>query len=131
VILNFTGITLATQSFVHALISDALRTSGEAALEKLKYHGCSANVRGIIETVVQYSSKLLTKTTLLQQRKKRLAFCRLDRGLVSDTVRQALALDALQSKCRPFPIGNETVCVAESVFVENSGCKCCSRRQNV
>lgn len=55
VTLNFTGITLATQSFVHALISDALRTSGEAALEKLKYHGCSANVRGIIETVVQYS----------------------------------------------------------------------------
>jgi hypothetical protein len=55
VTLDFTGITLATQSFVHALISDILRSGGEAVLEKVEFHGCAPGVRGIVETVVQYS----------------------------------------------------------------------------
>jgi hypothetical protein len=55
VVLDFAGISLATQSFVHALISDLLRTGGERILDKLEFHGCVPSVRGIIETVVQYS----------------------------------------------------------------------------
>jgi hypothetical protein len=55
IVLDFTGVSLATQSFVHALISDVLRSQGEGALKKIEFKGCVAGVRGIIETVVQYS----------------------------------------------------------------------------
>lgn len=55
VTLDFTGVTLVTQSFVHTLISDVLRSSGEAALKHLVFKGCTNGVRGIVETVVQYS----------------------------------------------------------------------------
>jgi hypothetical protein len=55
VTLDFTGVRLATQSFVHALISDVLRRRGEDALKVLTFKGCSKEVKGIIGTVVQYS----------------------------------------------------------------------------
>lgn len=59
VVLDFSGVTLTTQSFVHALISDILRSNGEHILEKIDFKDCSAGVRGIIETVVQYSLETL------------------------------------------------------------------------
>jgi hypothetical protein len=55
IILDFDGITLTTQSFVHALISDLLRSEGEGALDKIEFKNCVAGVKGIVETVVQYS----------------------------------------------------------------------------
>ena len=55
VVLNFKGVDLTTQSFIHALISNALRQRGERALELLELKKCSKLVRGIVETVVQYS----------------------------------------------------------------------------
>jgi hypothetical protein len=55
VVLDFSGITLATQSFIHALISGPLRSEREAFLDKVEFRGCDAAVKGIIETVVQYS----------------------------------------------------------------------------
>jgi STAS-like domain of unknown function (DUF4325) len=55
IIIDFTGVTLATQSFVHALISDVLRSEGEEVLTKMEFKGCEPGVKGIIETVVQYS----------------------------------------------------------------------------
>jgi uncharacterized protein DUF4325 len=55
IILDFTGVTLTTQSFVHALISDILRSEGEKILDKIEFRGCVAGVKGIVETVVQYS----------------------------------------------------------------------------
>jgi uncharacterized protein DUF4325 len=55
VILNVADVTLVTQSFIHALISDILRTNGEAALDYLDFRSCADVVRGIVETVVQYS----------------------------------------------------------------------------
>lgn len=55
VVLDFTGVRLTTQSFVHALISQALREYGEDVLQELEFKGCSKLVRGIVETVVQYS----------------------------------------------------------------------------
>lgn len=54
-VVDFEGVTLVTQSFVHALISDVLRNGGEDALDRLEFKNCSAVVRGIISTVVQYS----------------------------------------------------------------------------
>jgi hypothetical protein len=55
VVIDFDGVTLATQSFVHALISDMLRTQGEKALSSVEFKRCQRGVRGIVETVVQYS----------------------------------------------------------------------------
>jgi len=55
VTLDFTGVRLATQSFIHALISDVLRRGGEAVLQRIVFKGCTKEVKGIIGTVVQYS----------------------------------------------------------------------------
>jgi hypothetical protein len=55
VILDFDGVTLVTQSFIHALISDVLRVNGEEALDWLEFVNCAEVVKGIISTVVQYS----------------------------------------------------------------------------
>jgi hypothetical protein len=52
--LDFTGVTLTTQSFIHALISEALRIHGEKALSQMSFKGCVPAVRDIVETVVQY-----------------------------------------------------------------------------
>lgn len=52
--IDFTGVTLTTQSFIHALISEGLRQNPDTALQLLSFKGCSDSVRGIIETVVQY-----------------------------------------------------------------------------
>lgn len=52
--LDFNGVSLTTQSFVHALISEALRQNGEHALDLMEFSGCNDAIRGIIETVVQY-----------------------------------------------------------------------------
>jgi hypothetical protein len=55
VVLDFGGVRVATQSFVHALISDVLRSEGEAVLDRITFKDCSKAVRGIVETVVQYT----------------------------------------------------------------------------
>lgn len=52
--IDFTGVTLTTQSFIHALISEGLRQNPDTALQLLTFKGCTDSVRGIIETVVQY-----------------------------------------------------------------------------
>lgn len=52
--LDFSGVTLTTQSFIHALISEALRIHGEQALAHMSFKGCEPAVRDIVETVVQY-----------------------------------------------------------------------------
>lgn len=59
VVVDFSGIGLATQSFVHALISDVLRSEGRSALDRMVFKGCAKSVKGIIETVVQYSLESL------------------------------------------------------------------------
>jgi hypothetical protein len=52
--IDFSGITLATQSFIHALISEAIRVEGEEVLNKLSFKNCGMAPKGIIQTVVQY-----------------------------------------------------------------------------
>jgi hypothetical protein len=58
--LDFEGVTLVTQSFVHALISDVLRTNGEDTLNYVEFRNCVEVVRGIVSTVVQYSLETIT-----------------------------------------------------------------------
>lgn len=52
--LNFRGVTLTTQSFIHALISEALRLHGEEVLGRISFKGCVPAVKDIVKTVVQY-----------------------------------------------------------------------------
>ena len=55
VVLDFAGVTYATQSFVHTLIGEALQRHGEEALNKLEFRNCSGPLRSVIELVVDYS----------------------------------------------------------------------------
>jgi hypothetical protein len=52
--LDFRGVTLTTQSFIHALISEALRVHGEQVLGRIRFKGCVPAVKDIVKTVVQY-----------------------------------------------------------------------------
>ena len=55
VILDFAEVQYATQSFIHALISEALKKHGEEALENIEFKNCSPALQSIIEWVVDYS----------------------------------------------------------------------------
>ena len=55
VVLNFEGVNSATQSFVHALVGEALQRYGEDVLERIEFRNCSRAVRSVIELVVDYS----------------------------------------------------------------------------
>lgn len=54
VILNFENVTSATQSFIHALVSQTLRDFGVDILDKLQFRNCNDKVQTIIEIVVEY-----------------------------------------------------------------------------
>lgn len=54
VMLDFAGIDSATQSFVHALISDVIRKFGADVLDKLGFKSCNETVKKIINIVTSY-----------------------------------------------------------------------------
>lgn len=54
VILDFSGVTGATQSFVHALISEAIRRYGDKAFDLLLFKECSAQVKEVVTLVSEY-----------------------------------------------------------------------------
>ena len=54
VVLDFERVEAATQSFIHALISDALRKYGNDALDRIAFKSCNDTVRKIINIVVDY-----------------------------------------------------------------------------
>ncbi len=54
VTLDFAGIDAATQSFIHALISDLIRKYGNAVLDRLYFKNCNVTVQKIISIVVDY-----------------------------------------------------------------------------
>jgi hypothetical protein len=55
VVINFSGVTSSTQSFVHALVGEAFQRCGEDALERLEFRSCPPQVKSLIELVVDYS----------------------------------------------------------------------------
>lgn len=55
VILDFTDVDSSTQSFMHALISDIFHISGDKALERIEFKGCSKPIKALVATVVNYS----------------------------------------------------------------------------
>ena len=54
VVLNFEGIDSATQSFIHALISDLIRKYGSQVLDEIYFKNCSETVQKIISIVTEY-----------------------------------------------------------------------------
>lgn len=52
--LDFESIEGATQSFIHALISDLIRKYGNEVLDKIQFKSCNDTVRSIISIVVDY-----------------------------------------------------------------------------
>lgn len=54
VVLDFEGVDAVTQSFIHALISDALRKFGSDALDRIAFKSCNETVKKIIGIVADY-----------------------------------------------------------------------------
>lgn len=54
VILNFQKVDSATQSFIHALISDVLRQFGGKVLDNLLFKNCNITIQKIIVIVIEY-----------------------------------------------------------------------------
>lgn len=59
VILDFDNIDVATQSFIHALISDAIRQHKNTALNRLTFKSCNESIKRIVSIVVDYMQEAL------------------------------------------------------------------------
>jgi len=55
VIVDFSGITSSTQSFVHALIGEPLQNSGEVILDRIEFRSCAPQIKSLVALVVDYS----------------------------------------------------------------------------
>ncbi len=54
VILDFEKVDSATQSFIHALISEVIRQKGIKILDRLYFKKCNSTIQKIIEIVTEY-----------------------------------------------------------------------------
>ncbi|MBC2701597.1 MAG: STAS-like domain-containing protein [ANME-2 cluster archaeon] len=54
VILDFNKVDSATQSFIHALISDIIRKEGYEIIDRLNYKNCNDTIKKIITIVTDY-----------------------------------------------------------------------------
>ena len=54
IVLDFARVGAATQSFVHALISEVLRKYGAEALDRISFKSCNPTVQKIISIVIDY-----------------------------------------------------------------------------
>ncbi len=54
VTLNFDKVKSATQSFIHALISDIIRKEGIQVLDRIYFKNCNDTIKKIIEIVIEY-----------------------------------------------------------------------------
>lgn len=52
--LDFNGVNNATQSFVHALISNLIRVNGIDVLDKIEFRNCNETLQTIITIVIDY-----------------------------------------------------------------------------
>lgn len=63
VVIDFADVELATQSFVHALISELVRNESLNALDLLVFENCNPSVREMIEIVSEYSQENVAETS--------------------------------------------------------------------
>jgi len=54
VTLDFAGVESATQSFIHALISQVIRQYGIDVLDRIIFKSCNAVVKNIVSIVTDY-----------------------------------------------------------------------------
>jgi len=57
VTLDFESVESATQSFIHALISDLIKKYGNEVLDRIYFKNCSTTVRKIINIVTDYTQE--------------------------------------------------------------------------
>ncbi len=57
VIVDFKGVTLTTQSFIHALLSEPIRRLGADVLDRIEFTNCGEEVKTLIEIVAEYSQE--------------------------------------------------------------------------
>ena len=58
VTIDFRNVDATTQSFIHALISDAIRKYGIEVLNKINFKDCNTKVQTIIQIVVDYMQSI-------------------------------------------------------------------------
>jgi hypothetical protein len=61
VIVDFDGVSLTTQSFVHALLSESLRMKGPGILDRIKFRNCTPAVQRLIELVCEYTQEAVAE----------------------------------------------------------------------
>lgn len=54
VVLDFSNIDSATQSFIHALISDLFRKYNNEILDRIEFKSCNKTIQQIINIVADY-----------------------------------------------------------------------------
>jgi hypothetical protein len=54
VILDFTNVSSATQSFIHALIREIIKEFGVDILDQIKFKNCNEKLKKLISIVVEY-----------------------------------------------------------------------------
>lgn len=54
IVLDFEKVDSTTQSFIHALVSDLIRTYGSDVLDKIRFKSCNETVQKIITIVIDY-----------------------------------------------------------------------------
>ena len=54
IVLDFQGVSSATQSFIHALISQVIRKHDAKILDRIVFKNCNKKVKAIIKIVVVY-----------------------------------------------------------------------------
>lgn len=59
VILDFGGMTGATQSFIHALIVAPMREFPEVFFEKVQFKNCAPTVQQVVQIVSEYTQESL------------------------------------------------------------------------
>lgn len=67
--LDFNGVNAATQSFIHALLSDVLRKYGVEIIDRISFKNCTITVKKIIEIVIEYMQEGLGIENNNEQRK--------------------------------------------------------------
>jgi hypothetical protein len=55
--LDFAGVPLATQSFLHAMLSATIRSRGAQVLDQIVFKNCSPAVKPLVALVAEYSQE--------------------------------------------------------------------------
>jgi len=55
VVIDCRNVKYATQSYIHALVGEALSIYGESLLDNVEFRKCTSQLKSVIELVVDYS----------------------------------------------------------------------------